>query len=83
MVDVDTFSKAYPDLLRSSKSFQIDYFAYYLISEKKMEFFTVKDIYACFSEMHMQPYSNISAYLTNNIKRKGCKIYIFQKRIFN
>ncbi|WP_321300535.1 hypothetical protein [uncultured Sphaerochaeta sp.] len=79
MVDVDTFSKAYPDLLRSSKSFQIDYFAYYLISEKKMEFFTVKDIYACFSEMHMQPYSNISAYLTNNIKGKDAK-FIYSKK---
>jgi len=58
--------KGFNDLPASKK---IDFFAYFILIEKKSSGFTAKDILECFDKLHIEPYSNISSYL--NSKSKG------------
>lgn len=59
------------DSLKSSS--QIDFFAYYLLIEKKADGFVPKDIEACFDYLHLNPYSNIYTYLGSKLKGKQKK----------
>lgn len=52
---------------------QIDFFVYFLLIINKANSVIAKDITYCFSELHLLPYSNISAYLNNNTKGKKAK----------
>ncbi len=78
MKSLNEFISGYPDLINKPKSLQVDLFAYYLITEKKLVTFTAKDIDACFNELRMQSYSNIPSYFTRNKKGKDAK-YIYSK----
>ena len=57
-----------------------DFFIYYLLFEKKLEFVNQSLINNCFDELHINKYSNISAYLSkfSDKRKKGCK-FIKQK----
>lgn len=43
---------------------QILFFGYYLMAHKGVESFFSKDIRSCFEQLHLPPYSNISAFLS-------------------
>jgi hypothetical protein len=76
--------KGFDDLPASKK---IDFFAYFLLIEKKLEGVTKNDISNCFDILHIEPYSNISSYLGNNSKGKSKKFLkknsaYFLERVF-
>lgn len=56
-----------------SASKKIDFFAYFLLIEQKATGFSTNDISSCFDNLHLEPYSNISSYLSNNSKGKSKK----------
>ena len=53
---------------------QIVYFAYYLTQEQGNQSFYARDIDNCFSQLHLPPYSNVSAYLSKSAKQKEKRI---------
>lgn len=59
------------DNLPASK--KIDFFAYFLLIEKKLDGFSKNEILECFDILHLEPYSNVSSYLANNSKGKSKK----------
>ncbi len=78
--------KDFDNLLPAEK---IAYFGYFVINERKKEYFTGTDIVKCFSELQIAPYSNISAYLTKKAKGasrlflKGKKGYLLERNLTN
>lgn len=61
------------DFESMSQSNQIDVFAYYILYKKNQDWFSPKEIAECFHVLNLKPYSNISAYLTKNLKGKNRK----------
>lgn len=53
---------------------QIVYFAYYFTNEQGNPSFCARDIDNCFSQLHLPPYSNVSAYLSRLAKQKEKRI---------
>jgi len=56
-----------------SSSKKINFFAYFLLIEQKAIGFTTSNISDCFDQLHLEPYSNISSYLSINSKGKSKK----------
>lgn len=54
-----------------SSSQMINYFAYFLMIEEKLESFSPAQIRKCFEELHVHPYSNIPDYLGKKSGGKG------------
>jgi len=52
---------------------KIDFFAYFCLIESKYDGVIYKDIESCFHYLHLQPYSNISGYLSTNSKGRKSK----------
>ena len=75
MPELETFIEKIENFGQLSPSNQIDFFAYFLLIERKADGFVSKDIARCFDELHFTPYSNISAYLSSKSKGKN-KIFI-------
>lgn len=63
MKEIEVFINKIENFSDLSSGELIDFFVYYLQIEKKVENVCVKDILNCFSLLHLQPYSNVSAYL--------------------
>jgi hypothetical protein len=78
MTDLLAFVKAIPDFYTLNSSEQIKYFAYYKLAIEEAELFMPKDISECFNLLHINPYSNISQYLSK-FSQKG-KSQLFLKR---
>ena len=68
-MSLTSFIKKIPNFDTLTSSNKIDFFLYYLLFDTKKDGIRSKDIEACFEELHLQPYSNIRAYLNNNAKR--------------
>jgi hypothetical protein len=73
MPELETFIEKVEHFGQMAPSSQIDYFAYFLLIEKGCDGFISKEIAQCFDELHLTPYSNISAYLSSKAKGKGKK----------
>jgi hypothetical protein len=57
--------------LPSSK--KIDFFVYFLLINEKIDGVSAKSVETCFDTLHLEPYSNIPAYLSKNSKGKQKK----------
>lgn len=53
---------------------KIDYFVYFLTEIENEEGVTATRVKQCFDELHMAPYSNISKYITENLKNKFIRL---------
>jgi hypothetical protein len=70
MSELKTFISKVPDFFKLDSGKQVQYFVYFLQVEKQLEVVKAKDISCCFESLHLNAYSNISAYL-NNYSQKG------------
>ena len=77
MEELELFILRIPKFKEKTAAELIDYFAYFLLQEKKIQTISAIQIKQCFIELSIQPYSNISAYLSKNSAKQGK--YIKQK----
>lgn len=70
MSDLKKFTSKISGFPSLDSGSQVKYFVYYLQVEKQTEAVKAKDISGCFESLHLNPYSNIPAYL-NNFSKKG------------
>ncbi|MDF2189836.1 hypothetical protein [Paraflavitalea sp. CAU 1676] len=73
MVRLEVFVGKIEKFDEISPSNRIDMFAYFLLVENKIDGIVAKNIAKCFDELHLVPYSNISAYLAAKAKGKDKK----------
>lgn len=74
---IDEFIKYIPNFETLSSGDLIPFFVYFCNQKSDCEV-TPKDVKACFDELMLLPYSNISAYLSRKSERKGA-IYLKRK----
>lgn len=79
MSELKLFLSKIPDFFSLTSGNQIQYFAYFLQVEKLNETIKAKDINNCFDMLHLNPYSNIPAYL-NYYSRKGKNQQFLKKK---
>ncbi|OJV52812.1 MAG: hypothetical protein BGO31_03380 [Bacteroidetes bacterium 43-16] len=58
---------------------QIKYFVYYLQIEKSLSNITAKNVRECFDELHINPYSNIAAYLKKRSEKSNLQEFLSSK----
>lgn len=73
MKELETFIEKVEGFDELSASSKIDFFAYFLLIDRKKDGFTPNDIGECFDALHYARYSNIPAYLTKNATGRGKK----------
>lgn len=73
-MDINDFSQKIPNFQDLSSAQKIDFLMYFLLIFEKRNGIKPRDIEACFTNLHEQPYSNVSAYLRNGcLKGKNQK----------
>jgi hypothetical protein len=70
MSELKTFVSKVPEFFSLDSGNQVKYFVYFFQVEKQVDAVKAKDISGCFESLHLNPYSNIPAYL-NYYSRKG------------
>lgn len=71
MSELKTFVSKIPDFFSLDSGSQVQYFVYFLQVEKNFEAVKAKDIRLCYESLHINPYSNIPAFLNScSIKSK-------------
>lgn len=78
MSDLNSFSLNIPKLNVRPVSELIPIFAYYMQEIKGLSSFSTADIVACFNELSIKPYSNVSSFLSAKAKGKN-SIFLKQK----
>lgn len=78
MSDLKSFVSRIPNFSKLGAGDQIKYFVYFLQVEKGNEVVRQKEVTDCFTALHLNPYSNISSYLS--IKSQKGKTQQFLKR---
>lgn len=78
-MSLEEFVIRIPDFQECSSSRKIDYFSYYLLIVDKQIGVKPSQIRECFNDLHLPPYTNISAYLTTNSKRGKKQKYLKRK----
>lgn len=73
MKQLETFIEKIENFDTLTSSSQIDFFAYFLLIEQKLDGFVAKEISECFDALHLPPYSNIPSYLSSKSKGKNKK----------
>lgn len=68
--DLNTFLDSVEGFFDLKSSEQIDYFVYYITVEKDQSTTQATAIRDCFLKADISPYSNISQYLSNNVRSK-------------
>lgn len=71
MEKLDTYILHIANFLTLSARKKIDFFVYYLLIIRKYDGVSAKEVDTCFEELHIQPYSNTSQYLSNKSKGKN------------
>lgn len=79
MKELKTFISRIPDFNSLDSGKQVKYFVYYLQIENQSDTVKPKDIGICFDSLHLNPYSNIPAYL-NYYSRKGKNQQFLKKK---
>jgi hypothetical protein len=79
MSELKTFLSKVPDFFSLDSGNQVQYFVYFFQVEKHYETIKAKDISTCYESLHLNPYSNIPAYL-NYYARKGKKQQFLKKK---
>ncbi|MBP6025549.1 hypothetical protein [Ferruginibacter sp.] len=79
MSELKNFVSKVPNFFSLDSGSQVQYFVYYLQVEKQFETVKAKDISLCFDQLHLNPYSNIAAYL-NNCSKKSSKQQFLKKK---
>jgi hypothetical protein len=69
MIELKAFVSKIPDFSSIGAGNQIKYFVYFMQVEKNSEIIKTKDVADCFENLHINPYSNISSYLSNYSKK--------------
>lgn len=82
MSELNHFISKIKDFKSLDAGNQIKYFAYHLQVEKEFPSIKAKDIQACFESLHLNPYSNIPAFLTRCSKKGKSQQFIKQKNGF-
>jgi hypothetical protein len=80
MKDLKSFVSKVPNFSTLDSGNQIKYFVYYLQVEKQYDIVRAKDISECYASLHLNPYSNIPAFL-NYHSRKGKTQQFLKKKI--
>lgn len=81
-MDIQQFVKSVPEFNSMTGGNQINYFAYFLLHEQKVEGFKAKDIQSCFDQLHLSPYSNIPSYLSKNAQRGKGQRFLKRKDLY-
>lgn len=83
MKELETFIEKVEGFEKLAASTKIDFFAYFLLIERKNDGFSSKEISECFDILHLPQYSNIPGYLSSKSKgkekryiKKGSKYYL-------
>ena len=83
-VSIDSFVESIEDFDDLPLSNKVDYFIYFLTIVKGNEGTNNSEIKDCFLALKTKPYTNIPAYLKNNIKRGKSKTkFIFQNGLYH
>lgn len=72
-MDIESFVMKITEFKNMSSSQLIPYFAFYLLTEANMTEVKASDINKCFEDLHLNPYSNISSFLSKDVKKKTAK----------
>lgn len=75
MKELETFIEKIEGFEELFASAKIDFFAYFLLIDRKNDGFKPGDIGVCFDSLHITPYSNIPAYLATNSTGKAKKFF--------
>ena len=75
-MSLSAFIKRVPGFDELTSSVKIDFFVYYILFGLKQDGVKGKDVEICFQELHLQPYSNIPAYLSNNARRSNSQKFL-------
>jgi len=65
---LEAFVKNVSDFDQLEASQKIPFFAYHILEIIKQEYFTSADVKACFTALHIKPYSNIPAFISTHTK---------------
>lgn len=76
MGELESFILQVPNFDSISKSGLVDYFVYYLTVIRQQPSASPAEVKNCFERLRIEPYSNISAYLTEKSSRGKGKRYI-------
>lgn len=68
-MELQDFISRIPNFEKLSPAAKIPYFAYFILEIQKKESFTGTDIKECFKHLKLLQYSNISAYLSGQVKK--------------
>jgi hypothetical protein len=85
---LESFIESIDSFLGLDGKTQVDYIAYYFLSNKLKLSITAKDIEQAFSALSLKPYSRTSAYLSESSKKKNGKYikqtngYILERKAF-
>lgn len=71
MDELELYILRIPDFKIKTAAQLIDYFAFYLQQIDSQNAFSAAQISKCFDSLSLPPYSNISAYLSRNCRKKG------------
>ncbi|WP_422004917.1 hypothetical protein [Roseivirga pacifica] len=82
MKELETFIEKVEDFENLNSSKQIDFFAYFLLIERKNDGFTSKEIGECFDLLQLPAYSNIPSYLSSKSKGKDKKYLLKNKKYY-
>lgn len=73
--DLDTFVSNVNNFLALQPNDQVDWLAYYLVSQKGVGSFTAGDIHTCFEFLNLGNHVGISMYLSRQAKKRDGKYY--------
>lgn len=82
MENLKEFTSKIPDFISINSGNQIKYFVYFLQIEKHYESINSKNVNDCFNYLHINSYSNISAYLNTNSKKSKTQQFLKKKNGF-
>lgn len=68
--ELENFIEKFDDFSKWGGKDQVDYFAYFLTTEKNMDNFTAKQIQNCFDVLSLKQYARTASYLSENVGKK-------------
>ncbi len=87
--ELNLFVTRFPDFASWSATKQVDYLAYYLLTQPTAESAAVADIEECMELLDLRPYSRLSVYLSEEVNKKGgryikhAKGYRLERSVFD
>ena len=79
MSELKSYVSRIPNFHTIGAGNQIKYFVYFLQIEKGIETVKAKDVLECYNNLHINPYSNVPTYLSNNSKKGSTQQFLKRK----